>query len=117
MVAAPVAGDHIGRNRPGTAGKAEEGNLGRQGVRHPAHGLDDRIETFRTRHETLDTDAGQWRRKPGSLARPEAQLLPKRRSEEHTSELQSLMRISYAVFCLHKKKTSRHKTLNQNHIT
>src|SRR3546814_4181231 len=30
-----------------------------------------------------------------------------RRSEEHTSELQSLMRISYAVFCLKKKKTSR----------
>src|SRR3546814_4668678 len=29
------------------------------------------------------------------------------RSEEHTSELQSLMRISYAVFCLHKK-TNRH---------
>src|SRR3546814_2629843 len=35
-------------------------------------------------------------------------LLPKRpsRSEEHTSELQSLMRISYAVFCL-KKKTQK----------
>src|SRR3546814_6460234 len=30
--------------------------------------------------------------------------LPRRRSEEHTSELQSLMRISYAVFCLKKKK-------------
>src|SRR3546814_7435233 len=30
------------------------------------------------------------------------------RSEEHTSELQSLMRISYAVFCLKKKKTSKH---------
>src|SRR3546814_9188522 len=30
----------------------------------------------------------------------------KNRSEEHTSELQSLMRISYAVFCLKKKKTS-----------
>src|SRR3546814_8851201 len=29
---------------------------------------------------------------------------PRRRSEEHTSELQSLMRISYAVFCLKKKK-------------
>src|SRR3546814_6794189 len=29
---------------------------------------------------------------------------PFRRSEEHTSELQSLMRISYAVFCLKKKK-------------
>src|SRR3546814_7495045 len=32
------------------------------------------------------------------------------RSEEHTSELQSLMRISYAVFCLKKKKT----TTNEN---
>src|SRR3546814_2837560 len=30
------------------------------------------------------------------------------RSEEHTSELQSLMRISYAVFCLKKKKTINH---------
>src|SRR3546814_2578398 len=34
------------------------------------------------------------------------------RSEEHTSELQSLMRISYAVFCLKKKKnTTRHEVL------
>src|SRR3546814_3802868 len=32
------------------------------------------------------------------------------RSEEHTSELQSLMRISYAVFCLKKKKIVRHAT-------
>src|SRR3546814_2913821 len=31
------------------------------------------------------------------------------RSEEHTSELQSLMRISYAVFCLKKKKHRNHK--------
>src|SRR3546814_6886463 len=30
-----------------------------------------------------------------------------RRSEEHTSELQSLMRISYAVFCLKKKNTTK----------
>src|SRR3546814_7045249 len=30
------------------------------------------------------------------------------RSEEHTSELQSLMRISYAVFCLKKKTTHKH---------
>src|SRR3546814_4044159 len=35
------------------------------------------------------------------------------RSEEHTSELQSLMRLSYAVFCLKKKKTTRrHHTQN-----
>src|SRR3546814_3854027 len=32
-----------------------------------------------------------------------------RRSEEHTSELQSLMRISYAVFCLKKKMTEEQK--------
>src|SRR3546814_9952906 len=39
-----------------------------------------------------------------------------RRSEEHTSELQSLMRISYAVFCL-KKKNKRQKSKNQNNNT
>src|SRR3546814_2853168 len=35
------------------------------------------------------------------------------RSEEHTSELQSLMRISYAVFCLKKKNTHNHITTPQ----
>src|SRR3546814_4830232 len=39
------------------------------------------------------------RRRPRRRPRPQC-----RRSEEHTSELQSLMRISYAVFCLKKKK-------------
>src|SRR3546814_7948528 len=34
------------------------------------------------------------------------------RSEEHTSELQSLMRISYAVFCLKKKKIQRYSRTN-----
>src|SRR3546814_6652918 len=36
------------------------------------------------------------------------------RSEEHTSELQSLMRISYAVFCLKKKKTKQDITTDTN---
>src|SRR3546814_1358436 len=36
-----------------------------------------------------------------------------RRSEEHTSELQSLMRISYAVFCLKKKKTKKNEQKTQ----
>src|SRR3546814_5343319 len=36
------------------------------------------------------------------------------RSEEHTSELQSLMRISYAVFCLKKKKTYIHTMYHMN---
>src|SRR3546814_7384668 len=35
------------------------------------------------------------------------------RSEEHTSELQSLMRISYAVFCLKKKKNKKHEIQNK----
>src|SRR3546814_6636597 len=43
-----------------------------------------------------------WRHRAASPARP-VQLGAARRSEEHTSELQSLMRISYAVFCLKKK--------------
>src|SRR3546814_1154043 len=50
----------------------------------------------------------QLRRRPaGEMA--EFALLPGWRSEEHTSELQSLMRISYAVFCL-KKKSKIHTT-------
>src|SRR3546814_4190732 len=41
------------------------------------------------------------------------------RSEEHTSELQSLMRISYAVFCLKnkKKRTHNYKPTNHKHST
>src|SRR3546814_3739691 len=60
------------------------------------------------------------RRPAGTAARAvivvEAQLIfdvaPSPRSEEHTSELQSLMRISYAVFCLKKKKKLQ---TEQNH--
>src|SRR3546814_5149615 len=37
------------------------------------------------------------------------------RSEEHTSELQSLMRISYAVFCLKKKKQHNNQTYKSQH--
>src|SRR3546814_4493150 len=39
------------------------------------------------------------------------------RSEEHTSELQSLMRTSYAVFCLKKKKQKQHKQYKHSHNT
>src|SRR3546814_6644836 len=39
------------------------------------------------------------------------------RSEEHTSELQSLMRISYAVFCLKKKKQQQEPQSNMNRTT
>src|SRR3546814_6993788 len=47
---------------------------------------------------------GLWRQRGGTFPADPMALRP--RSEEHTSELQSLMRISYAVFCL-KKKTKQ----------
>src|SRR3546814_3577696 len=40
---------------------------------------------------------------------------PMTRSEEHTSELQSLMRISYAVFCLKKKKRAKQQHISVKH--
>src|SRR3546814_7297955 len=46
----------------------------------------------------------------GSQATAELAQLLDPRSEEHTSELQSLMRISYAVFCLKKKTTHKKDT-------
>src|SRR3546814_1521843 len=60
-------------------------------------------------------DIAQFR--PGEVGqivqRPFAALAQRHhRSEEHTSELQSLMRISYAVFCLKKKKSNKRLTSN-----
>src|SRR3546814_1505402 len=70
-----------------------------------------------------DRAAAGSRRRPGALAhhvvrhdRPDLAGFRLRsrafRSEEHTSELQSLMRISYAVFCLKKKTQTPKKILN-----
>src|SRR3546814_1856079 len=87
--------------------------------------------------QLLGTCAAAWRRSsfgapPGMLSGPAwgrtkrramrdgmAKDLHEARSGEHTSELQSLMRISYAVFCLKKKKKTNkintHNTRNQQH--
>src|SRR3546814_5160768 len=46
----------------------------------------------------------------GEADPPERRRAPLARSEEHTSELQSLMRISYAVFCLKKSKDALYDT-------
>src|SRR3546814_7282365 len=48
--------------------------------------------------------------RPGVIPNSGGSLPNDIRSEEHTSELQSLMRISYAVFCLKKKKQQQHNT-------
>src|SRR3546814_7826726 len=45
------------------------------------------------------------------------ELTAARRSEEHTSELQSLMRISYAVFCLKKKNDHKNSSQHIHHTT
>src|SRR3546814_1073490 len=53
--------------------------------------------------------------KAGITSLAEINRVTKDRSEEHTSELQSLMRISYAVFCLKKTKTIQPGTAQINH--
>src|SRR3546814_18840571 len=57
----------------------------------------------RGRHPDGD-DSGRRSQRARRDRRPESSP----RSEEHTSELQSLMRISYAVFCLKKKRKRKH---------
>src|SRR3546814_8225871 len=60
-----------------------------------------------------DLKPGMYEAMRQAYAEGDAEWLPIfRRSEEHTSELQSLMRISYAVFCLKKKKASFTRTNN-----
>src|SRR3546814_6618100 len=61
---------------------------------------------FGRRSEQLDADQLQL-----GLEDVEA-ALGHARSEEHTSELQSLMRISYAVFCLKKKKQNKRRRMS-----
>src|SRR3546814_7406535 len=56
----------------------------------------------------FDAAGRLWEHEMGPMGGDELNLV-ERRSEEHTSELQSLMRTSYAVFCL-KKKTNYRKT-------
>src|SRR3546814_3585249 len=89
----------------------------RQAVRaHLQHGVECAREAFgvllRQPVDQVDVD----RAESAGAARFDhgAGFLDALRSEEHTSELQSLMRISYAVFCLKKKKTrQRHTTKTQ----
>src|SRR3546814_1078880 len=61
-------------------------------------------------------DVATVRRGP-TFRRGLAELDGQGRSEEHTSELQSLMRISYAVFCLKKKTTETHNQQKKDDIT
>src|SRR3546814_6177435 len=71
---------------------------------------------------SADTSRPQARKSVQPETPDGASPMKNRRSEEHTSELQSLMRISYAVFCLKKKKNTNKKkhlstTVNTNYVT
>src|SRR3546814_3272728 len=68
--------------------------------------LGTRIHEFVCYGTALHNETRGWARSTNGQARP--------RSEEHTSELQSLMRISYAVFCLKRKNYT--KVINRKHI-
>src|SRR3546814_10668893 len=89
----------IGAPLPSPGRYPEATALGGQGRRYSS-------ESRCSRSGSGRRSAAQERAPKGSFS----DILPKTgrfwRSEEHTSELQSLMRISYAVFCLKKKKTT-----------
>src|SRR3546814_1392588 len=72
----------------------------------PQYGIDTLLRAFQIVVSQLD------RSHPDIARRLELRIYGKgsQRSEEHTSELQSLMRISYAVFCLKKKNTTHENT-------
>src|SRR3546814_213935 len=63
----------------------------------------------KARHQHLKQN-DENRKSEESHAKDDEMQPPVAQSEEHTSELQSLMRISYAVFCLKKKKKQRKRT-------
>src|SRR3546814_3634795 len=88
--------------------------------------VESRLTMRKSRNGLLRSPHGDriGHRNPLSYKPPESlrsERLAALRSEEHTSELQSLMRISYAVFCLKKKTTERiiikSKTTNNKYVT
>src|SRR3546814_9451630 len=83
-----------------------ESGADRDRVEHRVHGHAGELGTFMQRNTELVVGVEQLLRH--FVERLELRALGRGviadRSEEHTSELQSLMRISYAVFCLKKKK-------------
>src|SRR3546814_8506358 len=79
-----------------------EGEIARRGIaRHQA------VEPGLVNGNAAGAQAGDLVRVLVDAGHMMAEIGKTRRSEEHTSELQSLMRISYAVFCLKKKKNKK----------
>src|SRR3546814_9738215 len=97
----------VGLRRQGGQSPDEDGAEQHDGSRDDqrvAKGERERLPARRSRERSARGVLGRYR--VGAHAR-------EGRSEEHTSELQSLMRISYAVFCLKQQKNKQHR----NHTT
>src|SRR3546814_9144249 len=77
-----------------------------QELREEQTQLRETLDDLRSERETLAAAKGPTETVDGRIEESEREL----RSEEHTSELQSLMRISYAVFCLKKKQNRKQST-------
>src|SRR3546814_5307533 len=94
--------------------KASSARMCQKQVRQPPTAADTAIQTSAQRTpERLPSSQNMMPRACSALAdlaMTKAVSALKSRSEEHTSELQSLMRISYAVFCLKKKKSTKKHT-------
>src|SRR3546814_4436090 len=106
MVGSSVEGNRGGLYGPHFASATERSSPGRNAPGGIARGV---VGIARSRGRRIAK--GEAKVRPRTRRRrPSGQAV---RSEEHTSELQSLMRISYAVFCLKKKKklktTSGHR--------
>src|SRR3546814_8137445 len=89
-------------------------------VGNPGNGAVERLtprkppSAFTNRPPPTSSTTTPARLKPSSTASIDSLWAPTSRSEEHTSELQSLMRISYAVFCLKTKKEHTNKNVNEH---
>src|SRR3546814_5516563 len=98
-----------GTDSPGLASrKSSATSLYETGAKAPGNPAVVRAAKVRSKSSPNDVSPGRWRK-----AMTWAWV--RSRSEEHTSELQSLMRISYAVFCLKKKKKKK-KDIHMNKI-
>src|SRR3546814_6347787 len=100
--ASPAASRITSRSPCGTAEPSKLRGLQRSRIKGTICGLVVRLVIF-----VISSLIGNYRRSSEKLPAPNAATC--NRSEEHTSELQSLMRISYAVFCLKKNKHNQEK--------
>src|SRR3546814_8458386 len=102
-----IPATHRGRPRPIGEHLAQ--------LRHHQHAWNDDVsEALGLGYIAVDVDSvviARAARKKREL--PPSKGVPGNRSEEHTSELQSLMRISYAVFCLQKKQNNNETRLQK----